>query len=259
MTTAEWARRYAALGWRVYPVEPGRKKALFTGWQADATTDPDLIDRHWRAEPGPNIGLICGETFAVFDIEAPHLPALFESMDTGGHVLPETPVSSTGRGGLHLYVTPIAGISTTCQLRLGGVHIGEFKTTGGVVAPPSYTSGPYSWLWWPENPTLAAAPPWLTALVAAPAPATTIASDGPRPRPADPAAALDALACAVRDEPEGNRNSLLFWAACRAIEDGIRADIAEAVLLRAALAAGLPDAESRATLDSALKHVVILA
>jgi hypothetical protein len=74
-----------------------------------------------------------------------------------------------------------------------------------------------------------------------------------RDLPADPAAALDALACAVRDEREGNRNSLLYWAACRALEEGIRPDIAERVLNRAAIAAGLSPAETDATLRSALK------
>src|ERR1035437_787650 len=77
-------------------------------------------------------------------------------------------------------------------------------------------------------------------------PAHQIVSMGlaPPPLPADPAAALDALACAVRDEPEGNRNALLYWAACRALDEGIRADIAAEVLSRAALAAGLSRAET---------------
>jgi len=32
MNAQEWALRYAAAGWRVYPVEPGTKKACFAGW-----------------------------------------------------------------------------------------------------------------------------------------------------------------------------------------------------------------------------------
>ncbi len=258
MTHTEWALRYAALGWRVYPVERGRKKALFTGWQTSATTDPELIARQWRREPYPNLGLICGEAFAVFDVEAAHLPALFAYLDAGGYVLPETPVCSTGRGGLHLYVKPVAGLATTRKIRLAGVHIGEFKTTGGVVASPSVTVGRYGWLWWPDDPTPAEAPDWLAALVAEPM-HTSPSVDPAHKRPADPAAALDALACAVRDEPEGNRNSMLFWAACRAVEDGIRADVAEAVLRRAAREAGLHDAEARATIDSAFKHQRVVA
>jgi hypothetical protein len=252
MNAQEWALRYAAAGWRVYPIEPGTKKACFKGWQTSATSDPELIVRQWRREPYPNIGIICGETCAVFDIEEPHLPNYFAYLDAGGHVLPEMPICSTGRGGLHLYVRPIVGVPTTRQLRLDGVHIGEYKTTGGVVAPPSTTVGQYRWLWWPDEPLLTDAPPWLASLVAE----RTLepSAQTRRDLPADPAAALDALACAVRDEPQGNRNALLYWAACRAIEDGIRPDIAERVLERAALSAGLSVAETDATLRSALKR-----
>jgi Primase C terminal 1 (PriCT-1) len=77
--------------------------------------------------------------------------------------------------------------------------------------------------------------------------------------PDDPAAALDALACAVRDAPAGNRNNVLFWAACRAVEEFIRLDITEAVLGRAALKAGLDPAEVDTTIDSAFKHQRVVA
>lgn len=250
MNAREWALFYAAAGWRVYPVEPGTKKACFTGWQASATTDPDLIARQWRREPYPSVGIICGEACAVFDIEGPHLGAFFDYLDAGAHVLPEMPVAATGRGGIHLYVSPISGVPTTRKLRLAGVHIGEYKTSGGVVAPPSTTVGPYRWLWWPLDPTLGPAPTWLASLVEEPAieaPARTS-----RTQSVDPAAALDALACAVRDEPQGNRNALLYWAARRALVEGIRPDIAADVLTRAALAAGLSGAEADATVRSAL-------
>lgn len=252
LSAQDWALRYAERGCRVYPVEPGRKKALFTGWQRSATTDPALISRQWRREPYPGVGLICGETFAVFDIEAPHRKAFFAYLDRGGHAVPEAPVASSGRGGLHLYVRPIPAIATTRKLRLDGVHIGEFKTTGGVVAPPSITVGPYRWLWWPTDPTPPEAPSWLSAVIAEPAPSAT--ANPRRARPTDPAMALDALACAVRDEPKGNRNSMLYWAACRAREEGIRDDIAAAVLCRAALASGLDAAEIQTTIASALSR-----
>jgi hypothetical protein len=253
----EWAIRYAAAGWRVYPVEPGRKKPFFTGWETGATSDAELIVRQWRREPYPNVGLICGETFAVFDIEAPHLPAFFHYLEAGARLLPETPVSSTGGGGIHIYVKPLPGAGTTRQLRLAGVHIGEFKTTGGVVAPPSTTVGQYRWLWLPDDRVVAEAPDWLATLIAEPRP--SVPSDLPHATATDPAAALDALARAVRDEPAGNRNAMLFWAACRALEDGIRLDIAEAVLRRSALAAGLPEPEALATIESAFKRQRVMA
>jgi len=119
------------------------------------------------------------------------------------------------------------------------------------------TVGPYRWLWWPAEPLATEAPAWLASLVAEPVPAPS--EQTRRDLPTDPAAALDALACAVRDEREGNRNALLYWAACRALEEGIRADIAAEVLNRAALAAGLSRAETDATLRSALRRSGVCA
>jgi hypothetical protein len=75
-TSQEWALAYASSGWRVFPVVRGGKKPCFTGWQDDATTDPVLIARQWRSEPTPNIGIVTGECFVAFDIEAEHLRAL---------------------------------------------------------------------------------------------------------------------------------------------------------------------------------------
>jgi P4 family phage/plasmid primase-like protien len=94
-----WALVYASLGWRVFPVVPGEKRPMYPGWQRDATTDPGVIARYWRTEPAPNIGLICGEAFVAFDIEADHLPALRNWTRMDGHRLPATPVARTGRWG----------------------------------------------------------------------------------------------------------------------------------------------------------------
>ena len=99
-TTREWALLYASLQWRVFPVVPGGKKPMYKGWQRDATTDPYRIARSWRSEPGPNIGIISGEAFVAFDIEADHLPALTAWMREHGHHLPDTPGVRAGDGNL---------------------------------------------------------------------------------------------------------------------------------------------------------------
>lgn len=66
------------------------------------------------------------------------------------------------------------------------------------------------------------------------------ASDGP--------GSLVGLVRTVREAPVGERNALLFWAACRALEEGhnAREDLREA-----ALDAGLPEFEVERTLASA--------
>ena len=164
-TGHSWALAYARLGWRVFPVVPGGKRPLYKGWQRDATTDPGLIARYWRREPGPNIGTICGEAFVAFDIEADHLPVLSAWMRQHGYRLPETPTASTGRGGIHVLVQPF--VDGGCALQLDDVRIGELKGRGGfIVACPSKTAGSYGWLRSPLDDGVAEAPPWLRSLVA---------------------------------------------------------------------------------------------
>jgi hypothetical protein len=56
----------------------------------------------------------------------------------------------------------------------------------------------------------------------------------------------------VRTAREGQRNTRLFWAACRAYENGLGETLAPA-LTEAALQSGLTLAEARSTLASAAR------
>jgi hypothetical protein len=53
----------------------------------------------------------------------------------------------------------------------------------------------------------------------------------------------------VLNAREGERNNILFWAACRAREEG-GSDFAQDMLLEAARRAGLPETEARRTINS---------
>jgi hypothetical protein len=248
--TAAWALKYAVAGIRVFPVVHRGKRPLYAGWQRDATTDVEQIVRYWRREPGPNIGAVAGELFDAWDIEARHLPAFREYLQSSGQALPLTPIARTGRGGIHI-LTKRIGIASSRDLHLEGVHVGELKSSGGyILVCPSVTVGPYSWLRLTEPMTVASAPGSLLALLERPRRAIK-----PAPRrstPEQPAQALDALAVAVRDAGIGRRNRYLYWALRRAREEGAPSRIAAAVLTRAALAAGLDEREIEATIRSAL-------
>ncbi len=253
LNTREWALAYASLGWRVFPVVRGGKKPIYEGWQHDATTDPELIARYWRSEPGPNIGLICGESFVAFDIEAAHLPALRTLMTEGSLTLPATPVARTGRGGIHVLarnpsIDASAGMGHV--LRIGGVRVGELKGAGGfIVASPSRTVGAYEWLTSPSDVPVAETPEWLVRLAAAPPPRVTSHAD-PSLSPSRAMAMVTALYRLVATAPEGERNDLLFWASCRAAEHGVDRSAASQILLAAARQAGLPEGEARSTIAS---------
>jgi RepB DNA-primase from phage plasmid len=78
--------------------------------------------------------------------------------------------------------------------------------------------------------------------------------DAPRPpmrvseRGAGTTGSLAGLVRTVREAPEGERNARLFWAACRAADEG---HDAREELREVALAVGLPEHEVARTLDSA--------
>jgi hypothetical protein len=245
---ATWARVYARLGWRVYPVERGGKRPVYGGWLADATTDTALIDRWWpRDANAPNIGVVAGEAFDVFDIEAPHVEA-FEAA-APGRMLPETPTARSGRGGLHIYIAPLR--LGTRRLLIRGKHIGELKGSGGVLVPPSTTTGAYEWLRDPSTVAVVAAPQWMRAM------AQEARPSGNRPvgrlTPSRAVALMAGLYRVVAEAREGDRNGLLYWATRRVAEHGIDRDAAVNILLNAALTAGLPEREARATIASGLR------
>lgn len=246
----DWALAYASLGWRVFPVVPGDKRPLFRGWQQDATIDPKLIARHWRREPGSNIGVVCGEAFDAFDIEAAHLAALRAWVDAHGRGLPLTPLARTGRGGIHILVEP-TGAGGGRDLYLEGLHIGELKSIGGfIVVCPSVTTDRYRWVRAPDAVAVAPASAWLFELLKHPsAHRSNIPTNG-----GDPVRRrrqLDALAEAIANAGTGRRNKLLYWAMRRALEEGVPAQDAAARLGRSALDAGLGEREVLATLRSA--------
>jgi hypothetical protein len=245
-----WALAYAELGWRVFPVVPGGKRPLYRGWQRDATTDPDQIACYWREDPAPNIGVVCGEAFDTFDIEAAHLPALRQWTEATGHGLPLTPLARTGRGGIHLLVAPTR-MGGGRDLFLDGVHVGELKSTGGfIVVCPSVTVAPYHWLRSPDAQPLAPAPAWLLGLLDRPGvrrPARRNGGGDPRRQRRQ----LDALAHAIARAGMGRRNTILYWAMRRAEEEGIPAVDAARALGRSAIGAGLGEREVRATIRSA--------
>lgn len=251
---AAWGAAYAAVGWRVFPAEG--KAPAFRGWQRAATTDPALIRAWWPRDDGSNVAVVAGELFDVFDVEAAHVPALVDHMRAGGLSLPPTPIADSGRGGRHIFTAP-TGIGATRRLFLGGVHVGELKSRGGLVLVcPSVTEHPYRWRRAPAGLAVAEAPAWLRALVERPVPP---AGHMPWPQVSTaPRSAVRPLAAHVARAKPGNRNAALHWAAHRAVEGGVPLDVALEDLLEAFLATAAPgegradrEREGQATIRSA--------
>lgn len=146
---------YSRKGHRVLPVLG--KSPLLLEWPKRASSDPQQVQAWWGRWPNANVGLLCGERYAVLDVDPRHggdesLAALVAAHGP----LPDTVTDATGGGGLHFYFSarkvPSARPAPGLELRSVGQQ---------VLAPPSIhpdTGREYVWL---AREPLAPLPAWL--------------------------------------------------------------------------------------------------
>ena len=150
------------------------------------------------------------------------------------------------------------------RTRSGGLHLlfrhdDTVHCTAGKIALGVDTRGAGGYvIWWP-----AAGFPVLSDAAPAPWPDWLLAEFRPKPKPTSCVADFRAgdgwlrgLVRTVATAAEGERNSILFWAACRAgeaVRDGKAAeDFVVDVLVEAATHAGLPQLEAQNTIQSGM-------
>jgi putative DNA primase/helicase len=172
-----------------------------------------------------------GIVFDCLDVDAKH-EAAHAWWGKHGHEIPTTRTHRTRSGGLHVLFRPVATMQCSAGKLAPGV---DTRGAGGYV------------IWWPAagcpvlaDAPLAAWPEWLlTEFAPKPQPIKQTTS-GPLQLRGD--SWLRGLARTVASAAEGQRNSTLFWAACRA-RDAIDSgkgdeDFVVDVLLEAARHAG---------------------
>ncbi|HEX5543258.1 MAG TPA: bifunctional DNA primase/polymerase [Micromonospora sp.] len=239
------ALRYAATGWPVVPCWPGAKVPLTRHGVKDATTDPTTITAWWSRCPAANVAIATGAPGPdVVDIDTKNGAsgrASYDRLRDAGLLVGAFALVITPSGGWHLYYS-----GTDQGNGALGRHGVDFRGRGGyVLAPPSIIGGkPYE-LADRREPTGVAVdwqairrhldPPRLVG--------------PPRVRPGQ-RSDHRRLVEWVAAQAEGNRNSGLFWAACRALQTGGDGQVL-AELVRAAVAAGLPEPEATRTVWSA--------
>jgi hypothetical protein len=232
----EWAVQYARAGVPVFPLAPRDKMPLISfrkggrGFR-DATTNIGQIVGWWDSFPNANVGgtplVRDGVYQAVVDIDVQNGgDSTWNDLLSKHPDLPDTLVARTGQGGQHFWFW----VSERGRSKLGQGVDCKFGDTGYVVLPPSVhpiTGRQYAW---ETVHPVAIAPEWLRQIIRQ------------RPRPPRPLASTllagNALIRFVASSLEGERNSRLFWAACRAVEGGSFGRL-EKALEDAALSAGL--------------------
>ncbi|MEV6117562.1 bifunctional DNA primase/polymerase [Streptomyces sp. NPDC052109] len=223
----------------------------------DASTDPLRIRELFAAAPwATGYGIACGlPPYHLIGVDLDtksgtnSSTALRELALRHLFTIPETVVVRTPSGGRHLWLTgpPDVVVPNSAGRLAPGIDI---RGAGGyLVGPGSRTDhGVYT------------TAPGTAHLTPAPCPSSLLRLLVPPPRPPhpDPAAPTPpgdhgrGLVQFVLSAHEGQRNTRLFWAACRAYENGIGPALADP-LTEAALHTGLSEREARATIASAAR------
>ncbi|QNP70842.1 bifunctional DNA primase/polymerase [Streptomyces roseirectus] len=280
------ALQAAACGWHVHPLRPGGKGSALHGeracprtgvcadghvkWEQRATTDPGRIRAAWSAGAF-NVGIATGPSHLVvvdLDIpkpqegkgssDAPCGAASFAALcERAGHPWPATHTVRTPSGGTHLYFTAPLGVRLPCTARTVAANVDTRAWGGNIVAAGSTTPhGTYDTV---DDTPAVPLPGWLLHHLHTPpkpavtAPAPLIVPGGTTRRAA---VALERETADVSRTGEGGRNSRLLAGARslgRFVAWGeIPRHMVEQAFQAAGEASGLPPAECRTTIRSAL-------
>lgn len=257
----EAARAYAEAGFAVFPVKP-RAKEPCVRWKDEASRDPARITAWWQRWPDANIGLPVPEGLFVLDIDGPEGERTIAGLEARHGRLPEGPVARTAKGRHLWFRFPPGRCLKNAVRRLPGIDV---RAQGGyVVAPPSVHPDGIEYAWETGRALfdvpIREAPGWLLDALegtrasagepppgqppCASAPASmfdfsNVSVDGPGSR-------LAGILATMRAAVEGERNTKLFWCACRLVEleeSGETPAAAWEQLREAARATGLDEPE----------------
>ena len=144
--------------WAVLALSPNSKipikdSLLQPNGALSATTDPDTITKLFTTYPKANIGVACGDSFTVVDLDGPEAK---EALTQAGLEIPECRTHKTPRG-FHLLLSHQGDDLPQTAGLLPKVDIRNGASNGYIVAPPSMIDGnPYKLIrdlplgQWPE-------------------------------------------------------------------------------------------------------------
>lgn len=141
----EAALKYAALGFRVFPLAPGTKlpRKDSKGFY-DGTTDAAVVERWWRETPRANIGIW---TFGlvVIDVDGQKNPWL-EDVERFETML-AAPAQMTANGGFHFIFRQPEGTSWKSSASVIAPNVDTKADDGYILITPSELFGGRSYRW----------------------------------------------------------------------------------------------------------------
>ncbi|MFD7226942.1 bifunctional DNA primase/polymerase [Streptomyces sp. NPDC059881] len=223
----------------------------------DAASDPVAVRALFAAAPwATGYGIACGRPpHHLIGIDLDTKTAAAGGTDSVAALrqlalqhlftVPETVTVITPSGGRHLWLAgpPDVVVPNSASRLAPGIDV---RGAGGYLVGPGSVSAHGAYRLAPGSAELAPAP----------CPSALLRLIAPPARPHHPAPARaprgQGLVQFVLAAHEGQRNTRLFWAACRAYENGIGEALADA-LTDAAVRTGLTEREARATIASAAR------
>lgn len=161
------ALEYAAMGWHVFPLNPGTKVPngrLAKHGKNDATTDEAQIRDWWGASPNANIGISCALSGLIVIDPDTYKPECDWADFSAGKDIPDTVICDSSSGGQHIYLRASDGVECDGEVGTGW----QIIRNGYVVAPPSYwdgdenrPGGPYTWAQPPGLFEVVDCPDWM--------------------------------------------------------------------------------------------------
>ncbi|MEU3860473.1 bifunctional DNA primase/polymerase [Streptomyces sp. NPDC028722] len=274
----------AERGWPVIPLHPrakypaghperdcpraGRCAGGHRKPEQRATTNPDLIHATWAARPY-NVGIATGPARLLvvdLDVRKPEEPAgapdgatsLQALCEHARQAVPATYRVRTARGGEHLYFTAPAGVRLKCSVDRLGPHIDTRAWGGYVVAPGSTTpDGAYEVT---DDAPVAPLPGWLAELLTEPDRPAVVDLAPLRDGTRAARTALERECAVIAATTDGGRNNALHRSACKVARfvawGDLPRDVAEQAIQGAGESTGLPPAECRTTIRSAMDWVI---
>ena len=139
-TPLEEALAYSNRGWPVFPLKTGEKTPAIKGWQQEATTNPEQIQKWGDQFPDANYGMRTGEASGILAVDVDPRndgDETFQALEKEHGSFPTTVEVLTGGGGRHLYfaITPEQSARINARANALGPGV-DVKGNGGYVVIP---------------------------------------------------------------------------------------------------------------------------